>query len=130
MSTLLSLTGVSTTVYNFQKEVAEPHRLIMKEEALHSDAARFLLQQTRGFPSVNGDSRGTRRTSSKVTMDVDVPNSAGDGDITLPFLVDIGTSAPVGRSTAEVDTMIDLVAAYVQSAEFRALMTEGELSDA
>jgi hypothetical protein len=130
MSTILALTGASTTNYNFQKEVAEAHRLIMKEETMHSDTGRFLIQQTRSFPTVNGDSRGTRRTSTKVTMDVDVSNKAGDGDITLPFILDLSVSAPVGRDSTEVDTMIDLVAAYVNSAKFRALLEEGELADA
>jgi len=130
MSTILALVGASTTAYDFQKEVAEPHRLILKEETLHSDAQRFLLQQTRSFPTVNGESRGTRRTSTKVTYDIDVPNKAGDGNITLPFILDLSVSAPVGRASTEVDTMVDLVSAYVNSAKFRALLEEGELADA
>lgn len=127
---LLALVGASTTEYNFQQEVVEPHRLIMKEETLHTDAHRFLLQQTRSYPTVNGESRGTRRSSTKVTMDIDVLNKAGEGDITLPFIVDLGVSAPVGRDSTEVDTMIDLLKAYVASAEFRALLEDGELSNA
>jgi hypothetical protein len=63
-------------------------------------------------------------------MDIDVLNKAGEGDITLPFIVDLGVSAPVGRDSTEVDTMIDLLKAYVASAEFRALLEDGELSNA
>jgi len=129
-NTLLTFTGASTTVYNFQQEVAEAHRLLMKEEALHSDTHRFTLSQSRAFPTVNGNSRGTRKTRSKLTIDDDVLNTAGDGNNTEPIIANVDVSLPVGRSAANLATFQDALAAYVASQAFTDLIAEGQLSDA
>lgn len=130
MSTTTILLALLTGTRNFVKEIAEPHRLIMKEQTMHSDASRLLIQQSRSYPVVNGISRGTRRTKSKLTFDVAVPNVAGDGNIVAPYIVDVNVSAPVGRSLADTDEVVALAAAYIASAEFRALIENGELADA
>jgi hypothetical protein len=129
-NTLLTFTGASTTVYNFQQEVAEAHRLLMKEETLSTDTHRFTLSQSRSYPVVNGASRGTRKTRSKLTIDCDVLNTAGDGDNTEPMIANVDVSLPVGRSAAKLAEFQDALAAYVASAEFTALIEEGQLADA
>jgi len=129
-TTLITLTGESTAVYNFQQKVAEPHRLIMKEETLHSNAARFLLQQSRGTPTKNGESRGTQKSLSKITIDVSVPNVEGDGNNVMPLILNVDCSVPVGAESTDIDTAIDLAAAYVASADFRALLELGDMADA
>jgi hypothetical protein len=62
-----------------------------------------MLQFYRTAPKGNGVTRGAAKTSFKVTIDRSVPNSAGDGNVVLPHIIEISMSAPVGVTAA--DTM-------------------------
>ena len=128
LTTLISLADVENE-FDFAQEVANPHDLLMKDIVLHTDAKRFMLKQARQFPVVNGASRGVRRTKSNVTMDVDVLNVLGDGNITSPLVARLDCSHPVGTASADTDKLVACLALYVQSPEFRALLTSGELAN-
>jgi len=130
MNTLISVTGVSTTVYTFGQKIAEAHRLLMKELTLNTETHRFQLQQTRGTPVLNGLSRGKQKSVLKTTMDIDVPNSEGSGNIVDSMILNLDGSCPVGASDADVDLFLDLQAALISSPEYRAQFKSGDLADA
>lgn len=70
-------------------------------EAGHTVAGRDIMQFYRTAPKPNGESRGHVKTAAKFTKDFDVANAAGDGNITLPSIVTLSFSVPVGLTPAQ-----------------------------
>jgi hypothetical protein len=125
---LVTITGDSTTVYNFQQKVGEPHRLVMKEETLHTPEKILQLQQSRGTATANGNSRGKQKTYSKVTMGTTAPGIDGS-DMSDTIILNLDGSVPVGCAAADVATVIDIAKAYLDSPKFLALFVGGDLAD-
>lgn len=63
--------------------------------------SRNMLQFYRTDPNRNGDFRGVARTAIKFTLDIDVDNADGSGQITAPLIVEANFSVPVGATAAQ-----------------------------
>jgi hypothetical protein len=68
----------------------------------HSLSARDMLNLYRTFPKANGNSKGVAKSAVKLTLDVDVPGIDGIATLTVPFIIDISFSIPVGASSAAI----------------------------
>lgn len=79
----------------------------------HSLEARQMMQLYRSAPKRSGESRGTQKTSVKLTADVGVPNASGSGDIVLPLIVEMNVSVPVGTTYEEAYRQLELLEALL-----------------
>lgn len=87
-------------VESYDRHLEEPNRTTYVG-ATHTEASREMFQFYRTAPKQSGDSRGAAKSSVKFTTDVLVPNRSGSGDISLPVIVEVSASIPVG-TTAEL----------------------------
>lgn len=92
-------------------------------ESAHQLDLRKKLEFYRNTPVAMGASRGTNRTTVKFTVDVEVPNADGTGDIVLPLIVETKVSVPIGTPDATVTALLADVAAFEVSSEATSLRT-------
>lgn len=71
----------------------------------HSLVSRSMLQLYRTFAKRSGQSRGSSKTALKVTRDVQVSNADGSGDITLPLIVEVSMSTPIGAENLGLEVL-------------------------
>jgi hypothetical protein len=99
---------LSTTIPNAE--------LFDTEDALaHTPEMRHQVQFYRTFAKRSGNSRGAKKAAMKLTRDVSVPNTAGDGDIVLPLIVEVSFSVPVGTDVAKTQDARHIIARLMQS---------------
>jgi len=55
----------------------------------------------RSLPKVNGNFRGMAKSSAKFTQDLEVPGVDSSTDLTVPMIVEVSMSLPVGATAAE-----------------------------
>jgi hypothetical protein len=67
----------------------------------HTVGTRNQMQFYRTAPKRNGESRGSAKSAIKFTLDVEVSNASGDGNITLPLIGEVSFSVPVGATPAQ-----------------------------
>lgn len=70
-------------------------------DASHSLETRDMLQFYRTPPKRNGESRGSSKCAAKFTLDSEVPNASGSGNILLPQIAEVSFSLPVGTTAAQ-----------------------------
>lgn len=67
----------------------------------HTLESKDTLTLSRQYAKANAISRGSAKSSIKNTLDVLVPNSKGDGEITMVAVVETTYSLPIGISEAD-----------------------------
>lgn len=70
----------------------------------HNVGSRNQLQFYRTLPTASGNFRGSRKGAFKFTKDVVVPGSDGT-TITVPLIIEVKMSSPVGSSDADLMVM-------------------------
>lgn len=65
----------------------------------HEMASRNQIQFYRTLPKPAGTFKGVARASFKITLDVEVADNEG-GVITVPYILEVSTSQPVGVTSA------------------------------
>lgn len=93
-------TGANQVTEVLTRYNEEMNRTLYKVEGTHTLSARDQVQFYRTFPKRTGVTRGSAKSAIKITMDVTVPNAAGDGDIVMPLILEASFSVPVGVTPA------------------------------
>lgn len=122
-------TKIAFTQTGFEREfilddTSAPNRIVLVEQNDHLPDSRVMVTMTRGIPKVNGNSRGTRKTSSKITVDVTVPNADGSGTITVPAIASIEYSLPLGMSETQETAFMNDATQLQGAAEVATLATK------
>lgn len=82
----------------------------------HTEAKRDQVQFYRTYPKRSGSSLGSAKSAVKFTRDFSVLNADGSGFNTLPMIVELSFSIPVGVAAADRETLralaIGLAASY------------------
>jgi hypothetical protein len=89
---------------------------------------RHQLQFYRTYAKRSGASRGSAKSTVKVTRDVSVPNADGTGNIVLPLIAEVNFSCPVGVSYHNRKDLRCIVASILREhAEMEDLMTTEQI---
>lgn len=81
----------------------------------HTQVSRNILGFYRTLPKRSGTSLGTMKSSFKFTRDMAVPNALG-ATVTMPHIIEVNHSVPVGASVASVLAQREHAAALIISA--------------
>lgn len=70
--------------------------------ASHTPDDRDLLALYRTFPTKTGNFKGTAKSSVKFTKDVEVAGVDSSTTLTVPIIIEVSFSVPVGAAAADV----------------------------
>lgn len=91
----------------------------------HSLSARDTIGFYRSFPKASGNFLGTAKPAVKITKDFTVAGIDSSTSLTVPAIVDIGFSLPVGLTAAQITALrMKAVALLSDDALMLPLMTQ------
>jgi hypothetical protein len=105
-SNVISLTvdrlndGVAPVTETLNRHEETVNRTTYVVDGTHTLTTRDQVQLYRTYPKRSGASRGTARSSIKITNDISVDNADGSGEIVLPLIIECSFSVPVGTLPA------------------------------
>jgi hypothetical protein len=91
------------------------------------DISRDYVEMFRTAPKASGENRGTRKSLLRATVDFEVPNRSGTGEIVSPCVWGLTAPVVVGMTDNQVLEMRAKMVAFIMTDEFLALITEGSI---